>query len=169
MLVIRRAASREWEVVREVRLAALQDAPDWFWATFEQEVDQPPKWWRDFVAAGAWFIAWKGHEPVGIAAAIYDRNLGPATRQLISMWVAPDVRGEGVGERLVSRVKAWAQDAGIEVLQLEVTQGNIKARRLYERCGFRLTGRTMPHPRNALLEELEMRVVLSDPPPEREL
>lgn len=153
----------DWEVVREVRLAALRDSPDWFWATYEQEVDQAPEWWREFISAGAWFVAWEDDEPAGIAAALYDRDLGPVTWQLISMWVAPEARGGGVGARLVNRVKEWAQDAGIRTLQLDVTEGNDAARRLYESCGFRPTGRTKPHPRDPLSNEVEMRVDLDVP------
>lgn len=161
MLEIGRVEAGEWEVVRDVRLAALRDAPDWFWATYEEEVGRPSTWWRDFVGNGGWFVAWDDGRPAGLAAAIYDRNLGPTTLQLISMWVAHEARGRGVGAELVDRVKAWAREAGADALQLDVTEGNDTARRLYERCGFRPTGRTTPHPRNPRLKEIEMRVELA--------
>lgn len=156
MFEISRAEPDDWKLVRAVRLKALQDAPDWFWATYEDEAGRPEAWWRDYIGAGAWFVAWKTDEPVGIAAAIYDESLGPAKRQLISMWVTPASRGEGIGAALVDRVKEWASETGIRTLQLEVTETNDAARRLYERCGFRATGRTAPHPRVPRLSELEM-------------
>lgn len=163
MVEIRRAEQREWELVRSIRLVALRDSPDWFWATYEQEVDRPAEWWREFVGRGAWFVAWENDKPVGLVAAIYDRDLGPLTWQLISMWVAPEARGGGVGAALVDHLKGWARDAGIEALRLDVTEGNDAARRLYERCGFRPTGRTKPHPRDPHLDELEMQVALDAP------
>lgn len=162
MLEIRRVEPHDWEIVREVRLAALRDAPEWFWATYEEEVHRPPGWWQEFIAAGAWFVAWRADEPVGIAAAISHDDLGPGTSQLISMWTAPGARGEGIGAALVKRVMAWARHAGLRALHLDVTEANDVARRLYERCGFRLTGRTTPHPRNADLNELEMRAELPE-------
>jgi ribosomal protein S18 acetylase RimI-like enzyme len=54
-------------------------------------------------------------------------------QQLTSMWVAPSVRGRGVGRALVGRVIAAA--AG-RPLWLRVLDGNETAIRLYQRCGF---------------------------------
>jgi GNAT superfamily N-acetyltransferase len=158
VIEITRARTQEWRLVREIRLAALRDAPDWFWGTYEREVAEPPSWWRQFIGAGAWFVAWEEGRPVGIAAAIFEEKLGRRVWQLVSMWVHPEARRAGVGAQLVDRVKDWAQAAGVQTLQLDVTQGNDAARRLYERCGFRLTGRTTPHPRDPLSRELEMHV-----------
>ena len=70
MIEIRRVSPDEWMTVRKLRLAALMDTPDWFWATYEDEVGQPETWWRDFIAAGAGFIAFIEDRPVGIAAGI---------------------------------------------------------------------------------------------------
>lgn len=165
MAEIGRIGADEWEVVRAIRLDALRDAPDSFWAAYEEEVDRPPEWWRGFVDAGAWFVAWEGGVPAGIAAALRDETLGPTTRQLISMWVAPGARGRGLGERLVAEVKEWAAGAGVERLLLDVTSGNEPARRLYERCGFGFTGRSTPHPRVPHLRELEMELRLRPAPP----
>lgn len=161
MIVVRRVEADEWQVVREIRLRGLRDAPDFFWSSYEDEVDQAPEWWREFVDAGAWFVAWDSGRPVGIVAAISDRNLGATTRQLISMWVTPEARGRRLAGKLVDEVKEWAARAGVETLLLDVTHGNDRARRLYERCGFRLTGRTTPHPRDPRLGELQMQLRLS--------
>ncbi|MDQ3953280.1 MAG: GNAT family N-acetyltransferase [Actinomycetota bacterium] len=160
MADIRRVEADRWEAVRDVRLRALRDAPEMFWATYEDEVSRPPGWWQGFIEAGAWFLAVQGDEPVGIAAAIRDDRFDPATRQLISMWVAPGARRGGVGLQLVKAVQGWAVTAGVRTLLLDVTQGNDAARRLYERCGFRFTGRSTRHPRTSRLRELEMRMEL---------
>jgi GNAT superfamily N-acetyltransferase len=161
MIEIRRVGPDDWPTVREIRLAALKDTPDWFWATYEQEVEKPESWWRDFIDSGAWFLAQDENHPVGIAAAIRNPQLGDSVRQLISMWVAPGTRGIGVGARLVQAIKDWARADGARELQLEVTQDNHTAARLYQRCGFEATGRTEPLPRNPALIEHEMRLLLS--------
>ena len=160
MIEIRRVDSHEWETVRAVRLAALKDAPDWFWVTYDEERDKPERWWRDFIDGGAWFVAYEETQPLGIAAGIRDPELDACTRQLISMWVAPDARDRGIGVQLVETVKAWAREDGATELQLQVTEGNERAVRLYERCGFRTTGSSTPLPRNPRLIEREMRVRL---------
>lgn len=161
MVQIKKIGAGEWALVRDVRLAALQDAPINFWATYEDEVQRPDGWWRDrFIGEGAWFVALDGPDPVGIAAAVGDHDLGRAMKQLISMWVAPAARRRGVGRALVEAVVAWAREEGLSALQLEVTETNDAAARLYESCGFAFTGRTQPHPREADLMEREMRLKL---------
>jgi GNAT superfamily N-acetyltransferase len=157
---IRRMGPDEWPTVRKVRLAALLDTPDWFWATYDEEVDKPESWWRDFVDAGAWFVAYIGQRPVGIAAGIRIDGLEESALQLISMWVEPESRGRGIGTKLIDAVKAWARSSGVRELHLQVTENNQTARRLYEQSGFEATGRTERLPRNPALVEHEMRLHL---------
>lgn len=146
----------------------MRDSPDWFWSTYGDEADRPGEWWRRFIEEGAWFVARNGERPVGIAAAIGRADRDDIEWQLISMWVAEEARGHGIGTRLVEAVKSWARSTGAEALHLDVTDGNESARRLYERCGFRATGRTTPHPRRPDLREHEMLAPLSpgSSPPE---
>jgi RimJ/RimL family protein N-acetyltransferase len=160
MFQVRRISSDEWEDLREIRLAALKDSPDWFWATYEEEVGKPATWWRDFIDAGAWFVAFENGRAVGVAAAMRDPQLADSDRQLISMWVDPDARKRGIGTQLIEAVKVWAREDGARELQLEVTDANEVAARVYERSGFRLTGRATAHPRDLRLTEHEMRLRL---------
>jgi GNAT superfamily N-acetyltransferase len=78
------------------------------------------------------------------------------TPNLISMWVAPERRGRGVGRSLVEAVIDWARSAGHEQLRLDVVRGRDSATRLYGRLGFRPTGRSTPMPRDPNLVEDEM-------------
>ena len=157
---IRRAGPDEWFDVREIRLAALVESPDWFCASYDEEIDQVESWWRRFIAAGAWFIAYAGDTSIGIAAGIRSRELEDSTRQLISMWVEPVARGRGIGGRLVDEVIGWARADGANEIQLQVTEGNEAARRLYEGRGFVATDRSQAHPRIPSLVEHEMRLRL---------
>ena len=150
---IRAVTEDDWHAVREIRLRALLDTPDNFWATYSDEVDRPESWWRGFIGRSGWFLAFEEERPVGIAAGMQDPD-GPTTsRELISMWVDPDYRGRGIGADLVEAVAGWARAQGAEDLDLMFTTGNTGAQRLYERCGFRLTGKSVPHPRKADLAE----------------
>lgn len=160
MIEIKRVTSDDWSTVRRIRLAALVESPDWFWDTYDEEVDKPESWWRQFIEAGSWFIAYERDRPVGMAAAIRDPDLEESDRQLISMWVTPETRNRGIGAGLVDAVKTWARASGVTELQLEVTENNQSAWRLYERCGFERTGRMRPLPRKPSLIEHEMRLRL---------
>ena len=48
--------------------------------------------------------------------------------------------GLGVGVALIDTVAQAAQARGVQLLELEVIQGNVRAQRLYERMGFRTVG-----------------------------
>jgi len=52
------------------------------------------------------------------------------------MWVAPDVRGLGIGRRLLERLSAEAASRGMVILRLETNRSLSEAKHLYERAGF---------------------------------
>lgn len=59
---------------------------------------------------------------------------------LVSMWVAPEGRGKGVGDALVQAVVRWARQQGAQRVALDVREGNHHALAVYERNGFSDTG-----------------------------
>lgn len=67
---------------------------------------------------------------------------------LISMWVAPQGRGQGVGDALLRHAIGWVaqRDPGA-ALRLQVREHNEHAVALYERHGFVTTGRCTQDPR----------------------
>ncbi len=152
---IRRVSEDEWELIRAVRLAALKDSPDAFWAIYDEEAAFDEARWRDFMGS-AWFVAEADGTPIGIAAGIDRFVADPNDRMLISMWVAPDARGAGVGRALVDAVLKWARADGAAGLRLWVLSGNSSAEKLYLSCGFVPTGLTEPLPRDPSLIEAEM-------------
>lgn len=72
---------------------------------------------------------------------------------LFDIVVAPDLRGIGLGRRLVASLMAWGRDAGARIAYLQVREDNAVARALYESFGFapayRYTHRVMPGRREA--------------------
>jgi DNA-binding MarR family transcriptional regulator/GNAT superfamily N-acetyltransferase len=52
------------------------------------------------------------------------------------MWVSSDVRGLGLGRRLLERLEAEAASRGMFILQLETNRSLTEARHLYETAGF---------------------------------
>ena len=54
--------------------------------------------------------------------------------------VMPEMRGHGIGARLLERMRDEAFDAGYRRVGLLVDLINPKAERLYERLGFRRVG-----------------------------
>ncbi len=52
------------------------------------------------------------------------------------MWVAAELRGLGLGRRLLERLSAEAASRGMEILRLETNRSLLDAKHLYQRAGF---------------------------------
>lgn len=144
MIEVRRVEPDEWKLLREIRLAALRDAPSAFGSTYEREVEFDEDVWRTRISASGFFLAFDGTEPVGLAAGYRDPDEPPAQRELVSMWVSEAARGQRVAGRLVDAVASWARDDGAREVALWVVIGNGSARRAYERLGFVANGVQQP-------------------------
>lgn len=139
--VIRRLNRGEGELYREVRLEALRESPEAFGTTHEAALGRTMESWAaqaDTSASGrdrATFLVLAGETAVGLAALYRDEAV-PGEGELIQVWVAPWLRGDGVAERLMDVVFRWAEENGFGSVKAEVTDGNGRALRFYERCGF---------------------------------
>lgn len=60
----------------------------------------------------------------------------PGVCELRKMYFLPEARGQGVGERLLRRCLAFAQQAGYRTCYLETLAGMTQAQKLYQRLGF---------------------------------
>lgn len=154
-LQIERAGPGEWQRVRAVRLRALEDAPDAFATTVDDARSRTADSWRERLVddAAATFLAVMNGIDVGMVVGA-DLVEHDATAGLFAMWVAPQARRHGVGRALVEAVVAWARSRSRRRVLLEVADSNAPAVMLYERAGFRPTGRsgTLPPPRSHVTE-----------------
>jgi len=98
------------------------------------------------------FLAFDGDQTVGIDG-VYTEN---GDRILVAMWVAPGARRSGVGAALTSAVCEWVKAQGDRRVYLGVAEDNEPARLLYERLGFRMTGRSQPLHSDPTRQSLEM-------------
>ncbi|MCR4671776.1 MAG: ribosomal protein S18-alanine N-acetyltransferase [Lachnospiraceae bacterium] len=60
--------------------------------------------------------------------------------EIVSVAVRPDLRGRGLGKELLGGYVSCLKDLGIHHVVLEVREGNVPARKLYEGAGFRSAG-----------------------------
>jgi GNAT superfamily N-acetyltransferase len=162
---VRRIAKREAAHLKEVRLAALEEAPSAFGSTHAAEANRPEAEWVQRAAAGsrgsdrATFLAQLDDEFVGLVGG-YRQEPSSAIVELVSMWVAPHVRGSGVGAALVDAVRAWATETNASSISLWVTRGNTPAERLYSSKGFVATGEVQPLPSDSSRVEARMELTL---------
>lgn len=155
----RRLAADDWETLRRVRLRALREEPSAFASTFEDESRNPDSWWKRSVEVVAWFVFDENDEPVGLAGGL---TSGRDQRfpELISMWVDDAHRRTQVAGALLCAVSEWARSAGADRLSAWVSQGNVRARRFYERAGFVATGSREPIRNGSELQAEELRLIL---------
>jgi ribosomal protein S18 acetylase RimI-like enzyme len=78
-------------------------------------------------------------------------GLGVAERGYVGLYdivVAPELRGIGLGRRVLTSLMAWGRDEGAHTAYLQVREDNDVAQALYESLGFesayRYTHRVMP-------------------------
>jgi len=150
----------EWKLWRELRLAALAEAPYAFGSQLVDWADAPEERWRERLSVPTAYqvIASLDGTPVGMAGGF--RADEPGVAELVSMWIAPAGRGQGVGDALMSAIEDWARRTGARVLRLSVVDGNDPAHNLYLRSGFADTdelGDLMP---DGIHREIVMRKAL---------
>ncbi len=151
MVDLRVLSEDDWKLWRELRLAALAEAPYAFGATLAGWQDAGEEQWRQRlrIPGARDLVAYLGDEPVGMASGV---SAGPATVEIISVWVSPPGRGRGVGDALMGAIAGWAAESGASTLLLSVRATNAAAIRLYERAGFGHCGPNSEDPDEILME-----------------
>lgn len=81
----------------------------------------------------ALWVALLGDDVVGSVAL---RRLGPRHVELKRMYLRPQLRGRGVGRKLLQTALAWSREHRIERITLDTTEQMAAARHLYEAHGF---------------------------------
>jgi ribosomal protein S18 acetylase RimI-like enzyme len=154
---IRRLRTDEADLLRDVRLRALADAPWAFGSSHARELAYTAERWQWFAdqTDAATYVATEGDAAVGMAGGFVPE--GGDGVQLWGMWVAPEARGRGLGRGLVEAVLAWARERGAPALVLEVTDTEAArpAAALYRSLGFEPTGE-----RAALDSDPELETIL---------
>jgi ribosomal protein S18 acetylase RimI-like enzyme len=136
---VHRLARRHWPVLRDVRLAALLDAPGAFLGDRAVEQARPAEAWQALCGDGSWLLAEVGGAPAGLVRGIRDPDSGDC--YLESMWVAPAYRRRGVAGALVHAAAELARDQARPAMFLWVLDGNAATRAFYLGLGFVGTGR----------------------------
>jgi RimJ/RimL family protein N-acetyltransferase len=133
---IRRVMPDEAKLYRRIRLEALRNNPEAFGSTFEREDAHTDDWFAERLATSDVLGGWYGADLVGVVGLRAQEGTKEAHKGLLwGMYVQPAFRSTGVAGRLVEALLELAKGR-VELVQLAVWDGNIAARRLYERFGF---------------------------------
>jgi len=127
-------------VYRAFRLRGLREHPDAFTSSFEEETLRPLADTEKRLAASTSEKLWGAFADgvmagmVGLSRETRLKNRHKAS--LVSMYVAAEYSGLGLGRALVDTVLQAATTWGVELVILTVTDSNRQAVALYESAGF---------------------------------
>ena len=156
---VRALGGEDWPAYRDIRLAALQDAPEAFASSYEQEAGFEESLWRTRLARSARLLATQEGAAVGIVSV---GQAEPDVAELFGMWVVPSSRGAGVAWRLTQAASEHARGEGRRALQAWVSTDNGRAVAFFSSYGFRPTDIRRPMTTDADAEEMAMTLPLGD-------
>jgi len=159
---LRRAVLGDEPILRALRLEALSADPGAFCTTYDRELARTTADWQRWLTPGATFIL-DGLGGAKCLVAGQPDATDPAVVHLMAMWVHPAIRGAGAADELVAAVVAWAVSVDATTVRLDVFQDNTRARRFYERLGFRETGESSGQQRDGRNEVRMERGVTASP------
>jgi len=137
MVHLRAITEESWQDWRALRLRALEESPESFGSTLAgwQGTGDTEARWRERLASMPLNLLAEldGHpDPVGMVSAVPEDE----AVELLSLYVAAEGRGCGVGDHLIEAVVAWAAETGPASVMLRVRAANERAISLYRRHGF---------------------------------
>ena len=136
---IRAIKECEWETVRALRIASLQDAPLSFSETRLEAEAQPNEYWidltRSLTNAHVMLVAESDSTFLGSVYGIKDESNSHAGR-IGGMWVTSEFRSQGIGRSLLMSVLEWCKEQKFNRIGLWVPTNNSPAQSLYSNAGF---------------------------------
>lgn len=140
-------------LIKAVRLRALEVDPLSFGSTLAHEAAFSDSDWADWAvgdASGedtATLLAMNDGEPVGMVATYRDEKRR-SLFHIVAIWVAPEARRAGIGQRLLHGIEEWIASNGGTCIQLSVADAAPAAAHLYKRAGYEPDGDCTPSPHN---------------------
>lgn len=134
-MTIRATTTRDWRLLKQVRLAALLDTPTAFGVSYQTAAGYDSEQWklRASSTGTEFWLAFDQGKTVGMIGATVS---GSKRFNVIGMWVEPAARGSGVAKKLLDTVKTRAIAKGFSDVYLDVSPENIRAAHFYLKQGF---------------------------------
>jgi phosphinothricin acetyltransferase len=133
---IRAMRSDDWPAIRNIYSEGIATGN----ATFETEMPEWAKWDQGHLQ-GCRLVARDGQWILGWAAlsAVSSRRVYSGVAE-VSVYVAAEARGRGVGKLLLQSLVEQSERCGIWTLQAGIFPENVPSIALHKSCGFREVG-----------------------------
>jgi RimJ/RimL family protein N-acetyltransferase len=141
-VTIRPLAPTDASLYRDIRLEGLEQHPEAFSSTFDQESGKPLAWFAERITLGNVLGACAETGLLGVAGFWPQNGTKSHKAALWGMYVRPAARGFGIGQGLVEAILDHASGQ-VEQLYLSVVSDNEAAYRLYRRLEFSEYGREL--------------------------
>lgn len=132
---------QEWQAYKDLRLEALKTEPQAFGTTYQESLRHPDAYWKARLKDAAdsnqsWLLfATINGVLAGMIGAFAENKIA----EVISVYVAEAVRGQGVSKRLLSALLTeLAASGSVETARLTVNKDQLPALALYRRFGFEI-------------------------------
>jgi RimJ/RimL family protein N-acetyltransferase len=139
---IRRLTTADAMAYKALMLHAYEQAADSFTSTPQERALHTDVWWVNRIDDPAGLtIGWGALTKAGLVGTV-SVEFSAKTKthhkaRIVAMFVREECRGQGVARELMrAAIQHGLERRGLRLLQLEVTQGNVPAERLYQSLGF---------------------------------
>jgi len=137
----------KWGEYRDLRLRALKEDQEAFSSPYADALQQPEDFWRTRLSDAeqgerSWLLfARDANRLVGMIGAFMEGG-STETATVVSVYVPREERGKGISTRLMAdMLRLLSTVPGLRKARLDVNVSQLAAMHLYERFGFRETGR----------------------------
>lgn len=155
---VRTLGGDDWQTYRDVRLTALRESPEAFAATASGENEVDENEWRARMDRSRRLLAEaEDGAPAGVVSLRTDTSDEEEQfGELFGLWVKPELRGSGVGVRLLEAVLQQARKEGLSSVVYWVGTDNARGVGFASGHGFLPTEHRRPmHPNSADTESTE--------------
>ena len=140
-IFIKQLTPKDAQIFKEFRLFALKENPESFGSTYEDYKKTKLSQVKAGIKRTIIFAAFKNGKIVGVTGLTLYSFAKAAHKAEINMtFVSKEVRGQGVGKRLMNEIFKKAKLLKLEQINLAVVVGNKAATRLYNSIGFKKFG-----------------------------
>jgi GNAT superfamily N-acetyltransferase len=93
---------------------------------------------RTLLAGDSTFALLAGEPAVGFALVTLRPNVwyDGLVALLDELYVVPQLRGQGTGTAIIDALLVQARERGVDLIEINVDEGDVDAQRFYERHGF---------------------------------
>lgn len=140
---IRQLTEDDWEIVRSIRLKALQNDPGVFSATYEDAIKRTEADWKAYLTGTntAVFGIFDDAHPIGMTGISIERDDSTYKNAFLwGSWLKPEYRGKGISKLMYQARLNWARNhATCEKITVSHRESNIASKLANQKHGFTYT------------------------------